>query len=98
METKIQYLAHNITASSGGRVLGVFSTYQKAKDHLKELCRFGEHTTDWGHFIRILEVNKPFVGPLSLPKTDKVGNPVPVKVEHILGVQMVDNQVIATGG
>ena len=98
MEAKTLYLVHNITASSGGRVLGIFSTYPKAKDHLKEMCRFGENTTDWGHFIRILEVDKPFVGPLSLPKTDKEGKPVPVKVDYICGVQMVDNQVIATGG
>ncbi len=92
------YIVHNISASSGGRVLAVCSTYRRAKNLLKDVCRFEEHTTDWGHFIRILEVDKPFTGVLTLPKTDKVGKPVSVQIHNICGVQIVDNQVIATGG
>ncbi len=98
METKTLYLVHDITASSGGRVIVVCSTYQVAKDLLKTLCGFEENSTDWGHFIRVLEIDKPFGGVLTLPKTDKEGKPILVKVNNICGVQIVDNQVIATGG
>lgn len=92
------YLIHNITASSGGRTLGIYSTYPKAKEALKDICGFEENTTDWSHFIRFLELDKPFIGVLALPKTDKDGKPIPVKVDYILGVQTVDEQVIATAG
>ncbi len=68
------FIAHNITAAQGGTILGVYDDYTKAKNDLKKYMGWGEQTTDWGHFIRICEVNKPFGDCLCLPRTDKDGN------------------------
>ncbi len=70
------YVAHNITMSQGGEILGIYDDYTKAKNDLKRFMGWGEDTTDWGHFIRYLEVNKPFGSVWSLPRTNKDGKPV----------------------
>jgi hypothetical protein len=61
--------------SQGGEILGIYDDYTKAKNDLKKFMGWGEDTTDWGHFIRYLEVNKPFGSIWNLPRTDKDGKP-----------------------
>ncbi len=73
------YVAHNITASQGGQVIGVYDDYTKAKDDLKTMMGWHEETTDWGHFIRIGELNQAFGNVLRLPQTDKDGKPYETK-------------------
>ena len=91
------YIAHNKTAMGGGHIIGVFDDYNKAKECLKKYCRMGENTTDWGHFIRYFDLNEPFFNVWFLPQTNKDGTPnynKPKRREIILGVPVVDNQVV----
>ena len=69
------YVAHNVTASQGGEILGIYDDYTKAKNDLKKYMGWQEDTTDWGHFIRYFDVNIPFGSVWSLPRTDKDGKP-----------------------
>ena len=62
------YIAHTITASQGGSVIGVYPTRKRAK---ADLLRMGmpNEGTDWTHFIRVGTLGKLFGHPLSLPRT-----------------------------
>lgn len=90
------YLAHNKTYTNGGHILGIYNDYKRAKADLKKHFGFGENTTDWGHFIRWLEPDKPFFSVFLLPETNKDGTPNydrPKRREVVLGVQIVDGHV-----
>ena len=65
------FVAHTITASQGGSVIGVYPNYQSAKENLQAITRFTEHDTDWGHFIRVTELGVTFNNVLDLPRSDK---------------------------
>jgi len=79
----------------GGQIVGIYDDYQKAKADLKKYCRFEEGSTDWGHFIRYFEPNKPFFNLFFLPRTNSDGTPSsePKKREVVLGVPIVDGHV-----
>ena len=90
------YLAHNQTYTNGGHILGIYNDYKQAKADLKKYCRFEENSTDWGHFIRWLEPDKPFFNIFFLPETNKDGTPNydrPKRREVVLGVPVVDGHV-----
>lgn len=68
------YLAHNITMSQGGQIIGLFDNYESTKKLLQDTCHFGANTTDWGHFIRWYEPGQVMEGGvLGLPRVDKDG-------------------------
>jgi len=64
------YLAHTITAMSGGNLIGIFTTPQGARDALIKYYygKVDKRTVDWSHFIRVIEVDKPCEGILTLPR------------------------------
>ena len=64
------YVAHNITAAQGGHILGIFSTYRRAKNALKSMTGWPDGCTDWGHFIRVGKMNQPMYV-LNLPKSNE---------------------------
>lgn len=66
------YLAHNITASQGGHILGIFEEFEDAKKCLKDTQGFSEFNTDWGHFIRMYNLGDVMLyGIIDLPRSDK---------------------------
>ena len=88
------YIAHNKTYTMGGQIVGIYDDYQKAKAELKKYCKFGEKSTDWGHFIRYFEPNEPFFNLFFLPRTNSDGTPCKLeKREVVMGVPMVDGHV-----
>jgi len=70
MEKKSKiFIAHNITASQGGHLLGIFNDYKKAKQVLLELMNWQDGTVDWSHFIRVGEINQSMSGVLGFKKS-----------------------------
>ena len=65
------YIAHNITAAQGGRVIGVYPTYKRAKAQLILVTGMADGCTDFGHFIRIGKLGKTFLDVLALPRSDQ---------------------------
>lgn len=63
------YIAHTITASQGGDVIGVYPDYQAAKADLQFRTGMRDGDTDWSHFIRVGELGKSFNNVLELPKS-----------------------------
>lgn len=90
------YIAHNKTYTQGGQIIGIYDDYEKAKADLKKYCKFEENSTDWGHFIRVFEPNKPFFNIFFLPETNPDGTPnhnKPKKKEVLFGVPIADGHV-----
>ena len=65
------FLAHTITGSQGGDVIGVYPNYQMAKADLAFRTGMRDGDTDWGHFIRVGELGKGFTNVLELPKSEE---------------------------
>lgn len=68
MSTRI-FIAHTITASQGGDVIGVYPNYQAAKADLALRTGMRDGDTDWSHFIRVGELGVAFNNVLDLPRS-----------------------------
>lgn len=66
------FVAHTITASQGGMIVGVYLTYTEARRALLQYMP-DDGCTDWGHFIREYEIGKPFIDVTSLPRARNHG-------------------------
>lgn len=70
------YLVHNSTATNNGSVIAITSDILTAKKALADSWGYKvselENVTDWGHFIRVVELDKPFYLPTSLPRAEIV--------------------------
>jgi hypothetical protein len=63
------YIAHTISQSSGGDVIGVYPSYQAAKADLAFRTGWHQDDADWGHFIRVGVLGVSFNNVLELPRS-----------------------------
>lgn len=65
------FIAHTISASCGGQIVGVYPNRQLAKQDLQFRTGWRNDDADWGHFIRVGMMGIAFGNVLDLPRSEE---------------------------